>query len=168
MTSAITAINAANLPRTPPEALRDAAVSPSPASTHPTGRPDATPRVAEETATRPGQAADRKVAADSPTKKPDRQALAKVVNEVQQKVQTLLHTQVEFNIDDQYNEMVVRVTDAESKELIRQIPSEEMLALAQFFKDMDSEQTKMLDLKLPNGPTNPRAALEGLLLRVRV
>ena len=37
---------------------------------------------------------------------------------------------VEFVVDDQSREVVVRIVDSETKQLIRQMPSEEMLALS--------------------------------------
>jgi flagellar protein FlaG len=37
---------------------------------------------------------------------------------------------IEFSVDDDTGKMVVRVIDANTKEVLRQIPSEEMLAIA--------------------------------------
>jgi flagellar protein FlaG len=47
-----------------------------------------------------------------------------------------IQTKLSFTVDDSNNEIVVKVFDKESNELIRQFPSEEMLAL----------QDKMTDL----------------------
>lgn len=38
---------------------------------------------------------------------------------------------IEFSVDDQTDRIIVRVIDAETRQLIRQIPSEEALAIAQ-------------------------------------
>ncbi|HCY86167.1 MAG TPA: flagellar biosynthesis protein FlaG [Desulfobacteraceae bacterium] len=64
---------------------------------------------------------------------------AKEVEEVLEAFQDLsetIQTKLSFSVDDNNNEIVVKVFDKESNELIRQFPSEEMLAL----------QDKMTDL----------------------
>ena len=64
---------------------------------------------------------------------------AKEVEEVLEAFQDLsetIQTKLSFSVDDNNNEIVVKVFDRESNELIRQFPSEEMLAL----------QDKMTDL----------------------
>ncbi len=63
----------------------------------------------------------------------------KEVEEVLEAFQDLsetIQTKLSFTVDDSNNEIVVKVFDKESNELIRQFPSEEMLAL----------QDKMTDL----------------------
>ncbi|MCG8635166.1 MAG: flagellar protein FlaG [Desulfobacterales bacterium] len=64
---------------------------------------------------------------------------AREVEEVLEAFQDLsetIQTKLSFTVDDSNNEIVVKVFDKESNELIRQFPSEEMLAL----------QDKMTDL----------------------
>jgi flagellar protein FlaG len=64
---------------------------------------------------------------------------AKEVEEVLEAFQDLsetIQTKLSFSVDDNNNEIVVKVFDKESNELIRQFPSEEMLSL----------QDKMTDL----------------------
>lgn len=47
---------------------------------------------------------------------------------------------LQFQIDDTTNEVVVKVIDSESGELVRQIPSEEVLALIQRMKEQEDQQ----------------------------
>jgi len=48
------------------------------------------------------------------------------------------HRNLDFSIDDSTGEVVVKVLDAESGKLIRQMPSEEVLKLAKQLDDMRS------------------------------
>lgn len=52
--------------------------------------------------------------------------------------ETLQHVapRIELSVDKELNQVIVRVLDKESGELIRQIPSEEMLELDRFFADL--------------------------------
>ncbi|WP_440903913.1 flagellar protein FlaG [Catenovulum sp. SX2] len=47
--------------------------------------------------------------------------------------------QLNFDYDDSSNRSVIKVTDSESGEIIRQIPSEEMLKLAQRISELRSD-----------------------------
>ena len=47
--------------------------------------------------------------------------------------------QLNFSVDEGSNKSVVRVTDSESGEIIRQIPSEEVLRLSERLKDLQSD-----------------------------
>jgi flagellar protein FlaG len=53
------------------------------------------------------------------------QALGNVTAHVQN-----LHRSLHFSVDEKSGETVVRVVDSETQEVIRQIPSEELLAIA--------------------------------------
>lgn len=58
---------------------------------------------------------------------------AEVVDKMVQDVADRLQTnqrQLQFSVDTETNSTVVRVIDSETKELIRQIPSEELLAIS--------------------------------------
>lgn len=46
-------------------------------------------------------------------------------------------TSLNFSVDDQLDRVVVRVTDRKSGEMIRQIPSEQMLDLAKRMRDLE-------------------------------
>jgi flagellar protein FlaG len=51
--------------------------------------------------------------------------------------ETLQHVEarIEFSVDKELNQVIIRVLDKETGDLIRQIPSEEVLALDRFFVD---------------------------------
>lgn len=49
-----------------------------------------------------------------------------------------------FSIDDSTGQTVVKVIDAESEEVIRQFPSEEMLALARHLSELNGESVSGL------------------------
>lgn len=82
----------------------------------------------------------------------------------------LPQTNLQFSMDDQSGEMVVKVMDVEKEEVIRQIPPEEALALAAFFKEQAEKESQGINLMVlgTNGSSTGVVALEGLLLRARV
>ncbi|MEP0177495.1 MAG: flagellar protein FlaG [Paraglaciecola sp.] len=47
--------------------------------------------------------------------------------------------QLNFSVDEDSNKQVVKVTDAESGDVIRQIPSEEVLKLSERLQDLQTE-----------------------------
>ena len=47
--------------------------------------------------------------------------------------------QLNFSVDEGSNKLVVKVTDAESGKIIRQIPSEEVLKLSERLQDLQTE-----------------------------
>ncbi|WP_367155023.1 flagellar protein FlaG [Methylomonas sp. HYX-M1] len=51
---------------------------------------------------------------------------------------------LQFKVDDTTNELVVKIVDSETGELVRQIPSEEMLAFIKHMKEMDGHQGSMI------------------------
>lgn len=51
---------------------------------------------------------------------------------------------LQFKVDDTTNELVVKIVDSESGELVRQIPSEEMLAFIKHMKEMEGLQGSMI------------------------
>ncbi len=94
-----------------------------------------------------------------------RQQLTDSVDQLNQKLRDY-NTNLQFEIDDKYQEMVVRIVDRETKEVVRQIPSEEALALAKFFEDMEAEQGQGPPGKSPaHGKESGRLKVEGWLLR---
>ncbi len=72
---------------------------------------------------------------------PDRQQLRDTMKHLNQRLRDY-NTNLQFEVDDKYQEMVVRIVDRETKEVVRQIPSEKALALAKFFEEMEAEQGK--------------------------
>lgn len=63
---------------------------------------------------------------------PDRRELQDSVNRVNEAVK-VFNSSVRFSIDEETQQRVVRVVDLETDEVIRQIPSEEVLAIAKVF-----------------------------------
>lgn len=77
------------------------------------------------------------------------------------------NTNLQFQIDDKYQQVVIRIVDRETKEVVRQIPSEKALAFAKFFEELEAEQGQ----GPPGGASSPsskesgRLKAEGWLLR---
>jgi flagellar protein FlaG len=59
-----------------------------------------------------------------------RQELEETLQRVSESLKSVASNNLEFSIDDTTGKTVVRVVDSSTKELIRQIPTEEMLAIA--------------------------------------
>lgn len=77
------------------------------------------------------------------------EALENVVSQINAYVQDT-QRDMDFSVDDSTGRVVVRVVDSVTEEVIRQIPSEEMLAISRhFLESLDSEQTKgfLIELK---------------------
>ncbi len=51
---------------------------------------------------------------------------------------------LQFKVDDSTKELVVKIVDSESGELVRQIPSEDMLAFIKHMKEMEGLQGSMI------------------------
>ncbi|MGI4841988.1 MAG: flagellar protein FlaG [Janthinobacterium lividum] len=60
---------------------------------------------------------------------PDAQAVGQAVDSINQAMKSLSN-RIEFSIDDDSKRQVVKVIDPDTKEVIRQMPSEEALAIA--------------------------------------
>lgn len=63
---------------------------------------------------------------------PDRRELEESVNTVNEAVK-VFNSSVRFSIDEETKQRVIKVVDVEKDEVIRQIPSEEVLAIAKAF-----------------------------------
>jgi len=70
---------------------------------------------------------DKKQDKDQPASK---EQVEKAVSSVNDYIQKLRHRALEFSMDDKSGRMVIKIMDSDTKETIRQIPSEEMLRLA--------------------------------------
>lgn len=68
----------------------------------------------------------------------------KAVESIKQMVKASAPNSLEFSIDDDTGKTIVRVTDAETGEMIRQIPSKELLEIA---RSLDRMQGLMLKEK---------------------
>jgi len=77
------------------------------------------------------------------------EGLEKVVSQLNAYIQNT-QRDVDFSVDDSTGRVVVRVIDSESEEVIRQIPSEEMLAISRhLIESLETEQPKgfLIELK---------------------
>ena len=77
------------------------------------------------------------------------EALEKVVSQLNAYIQNT-QRDVDFSVDDSTGRVVVKVIDSESEEVIRQIPSEEMLAISRhLIESLETEQPKgfLIELK---------------------
>lgn len=63
------------------------------------------------------------------SREPLRQQVEEAVRHVQEFVQPI-NQNIEFTLDDDTGKVVVKVVDVATKEVVKQIPSEEMLAIA--------------------------------------
>ena len=85
------------------------------------------------------QAAERSQALESRTQEADEKSVAKAIEEINADSKLRMRN-LELNINDELNRTVIRVVDSETGELIRQIPSEKLLELAEKLKE-NSEST---------------------------
>ena len=77
------------------------------------------------------------------------EALEKVVSQLNAYIQNT-QRDVDFSVDDSTGRVVVRVIDSSTEEVIRQIPSEEMLAISRHLvESLETEQPKgfLIELK---------------------
>jgi len=77
----------------------------------------------------PGRAAAGAVAAVAAPQVIDQSQIRKALEEANRKMQSLGGS-LEFSVDQQTGKTVVRIIDTSTNQLIRQIPSEEMLTIA--------------------------------------
>ncbi|MBL8259490.1 MAG: flagellar protein FlaG [Candidatus Competibacteraceae bacterium] len=75
-------------------------------------------------------------------------------------------THLQFEIDDKSQQMVVRIVDKQTQEVVRQIPSEQALALAKFFDEQEAQNSHAPPgERHPGGQESGRLKVEGWLLR---
>lgn len=113
---------------------------PSPASAGYTGlaqqaKAAPTPTPAPEPVRSASLKAEQPVAPPSPTA-PSAAELKQAVRELQQKTQ-VTSPDLQFSIDEDTGQTVIKITDARTKEVIRQIPAEEVIRLN---KELDRMQ----------------------------
>lgn len=71
----------------------------------------------------------RNVQQTQPASEPGREEVREAVQHIQQAVQTMTRS-LQFSIDDESGKTVVTLTDNETGEVIRQVPSKEVIELA--------------------------------------
>lgn len=83
------------------------------------------------------------VAAPEPTpqQQPSREQVQKAVESMRQLVQAKAPNSLSFSVDDSTGKTLVRISDAQTGEMIRQIPSEELLEIA---RSLDKLQGMLL------------------------
>lgn len=86
------------------------------------------------------EASQSATAAQSQTNAEDLREAVRELNSYVQNVQRNL----QFSVDEGSERTVIKVIDAQTEELVRQIPSEEVLALARHLREMSSEQVSGL------------------------
>lgn len=79
--------------------------------------------------------------ASPPPEQPSREQIKQVVEEIRKSLSQTAANNLQFSIDDETGQTIVRVTDKQTGELIRQIPSEELVELA---KSLDRMQGMLL------------------------
>jgi len=90
----------------------------------------ARPAASQQVAASPGKVAQLQVASDASTSKTEqKQQVEAAVKAVKEFIQPMA-SNLEFNTDEETGQTVIKITDSSSGELIRQIPSEEMLEIA--------------------------------------
>ena len=72
---------------------------------------------------------------------PEPAQVQKAVETLKQLIETKAPNSLAFSIDDSTGKTIVRITDAQTGEMIRQIPSEEMLEIA---RSLDKMQGMLL------------------------
>lgn len=75
---------------------------------------------------------------------PSQEQVQKAVESVKQMVEAIKPNSLQFSIDDDTGKTIVRVSDAQTGEMIRQIPSEELLDIA---RSLDKMQGMLLQQK---------------------
>lgn len=79
--------------------------------------------------------------APAPTPPPSREAVEKAIESVKKVIEPAVANNLEFAVDKETGKTVVSVTDAETGEMIRQIPSKELIEIA---KSLDKLQGLLL------------------------
>ncbi|MBK8538248.1 MAG: flagellar protein FlaG [Candidatus Competibacteraceae bacterium] len=97
------------------------------------------------------------------------QSLAAAVDTINTSLKGLQQTNLQFNMDEESGEMVVKVMDVEKDEVIRQIPPKEILALAAAFKEAAAKQSQGVEGTAlgAHGATPNSSVPGGLLLRTQ-
>ena len=75
--------------------------------------------------------------------KPDAETVKKAVDQGNTLLQAVRRN-LQFKVDDATQETVVKIVDSDSGEVVRQIPSEEMLAFVKRMKELEGQQGSML------------------------
>ena len=72
--------------------------------------------------------------------------LAQAVKDIDSYVQTV-RRELQFNVDEALGRTIITVVDGDTQEVVRQIPAEEVLALARHLRQLDDKQVDGLFLE---------------------
>ena len=75
----------------------------------------------------------------------DSARISEAVSQINVIVQSI-QRDLSFNLDEESGQTIIRVVDSESGELIRQIPSEEALAIALQLRDLQQDAVNRLEI----------------------
>lgn len=109
-------------------------------------------------AEKPTPAGEKRQTAESQRDNVD---LAESMSDLNRQLQEL-GTSLQFSVDKKHGEMVIKVVDTETREVIRQIPAEEALAVARFFRDLEEHLGAA-----PQGRKAQSSALVGVLFNAK-
>ncbi|MFN2308627.1 MAG: flagellar protein FlaG [Gammaproteobacteria bacterium] len=74
------------------------------------------------------------------------EALTQAVSDINNYVQSV-RRELQFSIDETLGRTVIKVLDSETQEIVRQIPTEEVLALARYLSQLEDKQVEGLFLQ---------------------
>jgi flagellar protein FlaG len=80
-----------------------------------------------------------------PAQTVDSARISEAVSQINVIVQSI-QRDLSFNLDEESGQTIIRVVDSESGELIRQIPSEEALAIALQLRDIQQDAVNRLEI----------------------
>ena len=111
------------------------------AAVQPVRQPTSPPATSVETQAM----AENAVQTEAGSSKASTKALAAAVDQLNASIQTL-NRNLEFSIDKNSGNVLVKVVDSQTHEVIRQIPSEQALELAQSLKNYEHEHERHIGL----------------------
>jgi flagellar protein FlaG len=95
----------------------------------------------------------------------DREPLAATLDHLNRRLGEY-QTNLRFDMDDQYQQIVVRIVDRETQEVVRQIPAESAMALAKAFAELEATNLRAPASASPaDSQGNSPLQVEGWLLR---
>ena len=99
-------------------------------------------RQAGAAAINPGQ--DKHSTQAAPRTPPSEAEISQAIEELQSSVETMGHNNLSFRREDAINRSIIVVRDSETDEIIREIPSEEIVAMAKRIETMTANATSLL------------------------
>lgn len=111
--------------------------------------------------------ADRADRADrDPGRKP-RQANSQTVTEIRDVAQRLFRD-LQFSVDEDSGDVVVKVVDRGTGEVLRQIPSKELMELGRALSGLQADRERALEEGLDRGAGSGSPSLAGVLISTKV